>query len=269
MNPAQRFGQRVKRVRVGRKLTQKQLGKATGYSEAYVSKVEAGKLPVLPSEKFARGCDLVFGTYGLFVDMLEQMGKGDDHPSWFVPYVNFERRASMILDYSATSIMGMLQTERYAGAIFRAGYPHEANSVIKSKVDARVGRFEVMKREAPPTLWVVLHEGCLRTEVGGPSVMEGQLEHLLQAAESPHIDLQVVPFSAGASAAHILPFTLLTFESSPTVLYSDDPEGGRLYDRAASVAAALQNYDRLRAHAMAPDDSVALIQRLHKEYTHE
>lgn len=259
----------MKRVRVGRKLTQKQLGKATGYSEAYVSKVEAGQLPVLPSDKFTRGCDLVFGTYGLFVDMLEQLSKGDHHPSWFMPYVNFERRASMILDYSATSIMGMLQTADYAHAIFRAGYPHESNAVIKTKVDARLGRSEIMKRVSPPALWVVLHEGCLRTQVGGPSVMEGQLAHLLQAAETPHVDLQVIPFSAGAAAAHILPFTLLTFEASPTVLYSDDPEGGRLYDRAASVAAALQAYERLRAHAMAPDDSVALIQRLHKEYTHE
>ncbi|WP_312871177.1 Scr1 family TA system antitoxin-like transcriptional regulator [Streptomyces lonarensis] len=96
-----------------------------------------------------------------------------------------------------------------------------------------------------------------------------QLAHLPQAAETSHVDLQVVPFSAGAAASQVLPFTLLTFEASPTVLYSDDPEGGRLYDRAASVAAALQSYERLRAHAMAPDESVALIQRLHKEYTHE
>ncbi|MFI6288435.1 Scr1 family TA system antitoxin-like transcriptional regulator [Streptomyces sp. NPDC051018] len=265
LNPLERFGLEVREVRRGRKLTQKQLGRAAGYTDGYVSKVEAGAL--MPSEKFAHGCDLAFGTHGLFARLLRRVEEGE-HPSWFVPYLQLEWKAARILDFSTTSIMGMLQTEEYARAIFRAGHPREAAEVIQGKVSARMSRHEVLQREQPPTLWVILHESCLRTVVGGPVVMAGQLEHLISMAASPGVDLQVIPFSAGAAAVHTLAFTLLAFDDGPTALYADDvPKGGRIYRSPDTVSAAVENFDRLRAHALPPDDSVALMTAVHKEYT--
>jgi transcriptional regulator with XRE-family HTH domain len=251
-------------VRRERKITQKQLGRAAGYSESYVSRIEAGEY--MPTPKFAQGCDKAFGTGSLFEELLQRIDEGD-HPSWFLPYLELERKASRILDYSTTSIMGMLQTEAYARAIYRAGYPHERGDVIQGKVDARLRRRGVMKRKSPPMLWIILHEACLRTVVGGPAVMAGQLASLAESAETPNIDLQVMPFSAGADAAHLRPFTLLTFENSPTVVYSDGPQGGRLYDKTKTVATALNNYDRLRANALPLDASAALIKTMCEEYT--
>ncbi|MGP4110027.1 helix-turn-helix domain-containing protein [Streptomyces sp. 4N509B] len=252
------------RSRAERRITQKQLGRAAGYSESYVSRVEAGEYA--PTAKFAQGCDRAFGTGRLFADLLARIDEAD-HPSWFLPYVELERKASRILDYSTTSIMGMLQTEDYARSIYRARYPHERADVIKGKVDARLRRREVMERKSPPMLWVILHEACLRTVVGGRRVMAGQLAHLVKQADSPNIDLQVMPFAAGAAAAHLLPYTLLMFETSPTVVYSDGPQGGRLHEKTATVVDGLNNYDRLRANALPPDDSVVLITTLCEEYT--
>ncbi|MGW7637578.1 helix-turn-helix domain-containing protein [Streptomyces decoyicus] len=262
-NPLQSFGLDVRRVRLGRKLTQKHLGKATGYSDAYVSMVESGK--VMPSEKFANGCDLAFGTNGLFAGMLRRIDEGD-HPSWFVPYLNLERKASRILDYSTNLVMGILQTEAYARAIFQAYFSREAAEVIEGKVTARVRRREVFERDAPPLLWTTLDEACLRTVVGGAEVMAGQLEYLLTAAASPHIKLQVMPFSAGAPAASTRPFIVLRFTDSPTVLYTETRVGGRMHDSAHTVDAALDDYDLLRAHALSPDRSLTLIKNLLKEY---
>ncbi|MFI1825140.1 Scr1 family TA system antitoxin-like transcriptional regulator [Streptomyces sp. NPDC020412] len=265
LNPLQRFGAEVQAVRKGRKITQKQLGRAVGYSDGYVSKVEAGTL--MPSEKFARGCDLAFGTHGLFTRLLHRVEEGD-HPSWFVPYLQLEREASRILDFSVSSIMGMLQTEDYAQAIFQAGHPREAAEVINGRVAARIRRREVLEQEQHPFLWVILHEACLRTEVGGRDVMAGQLEFLMHTAASPSIDLQVIAFPAGAAAAHTLAFTLLEFDGASTALYVDDnPEGGRLYRSPAPVRTALENFDRLRAHALSPDASVARIKNIFEEYT--
>ncbi|GAB2919200.1 helix-turn-helix domain-containing protein [Streptomyces mayteni] len=264
MTPLQRFGADVKRVRLGRKLTQKQLGKATGYSESYVSQVEKGKL--LPSEKFATGCDLVFGTNGLFVGLLHRVLEGD-HPTQFVPYVEMERKAAHILNFSATTVMGLFQTEEYARAIFRAGHGRESSEVIDGKVRARIRRRELLDRDKPPTVWVVLHEGSLRTHVGGRSVMAAQLEFLRESAERPGVDLQVIPYTAGAAAAHVGPFTLLTFDRDPVVLYSEDLQGGRLCRTAATTERARQHYDRLRAHALPPDESLAVLKTVHKEYS--
>lgn len=264
VSPLQRFGADVRRVRLGRQITQKQLGRSSGYSESYISQVESGKL--LPSEKFANACDLAFGTNGLFAGWLHRIEEGD-HPSPFVPYVQLEQRASGILGFSTERVMGMLQTEEYARAIFRAGHPLATEEAIEGKVAARTGRREVFNRDRPPTLWVVLYEACLRTHVGGRSVMARQLEFLADWAVRPGIDVQVIPFTAGAAAAHSTAYTLLTFRDSPTVLYADDPQGGRLCRRAAPVESAMQNYDRLRAHALPPDQSLAFIQSVREEYT--
>ncbi|MFI0709742.1 helix-turn-helix domain-containing protein [Streptomyces inhibens] len=265
LNPLQRFGRDVKQVRLARKLTQKNLGKAAGYSEAYVSRVEAGKMLPRPSEKFAKGCDTAFGTGELFTGLLRRIDEGD-HPSWFVPYLNLERKASRILDFSANLVMGILQTEEYARAIFQAYFSREEAEVIEGKVAARLRRREVFERDDPPSLWAILQEACLRTVVGGAEVMAGQLEYLLTAAASPHVKLQIMPFSAGAPAASTKPFTVLRFTDSPTVLYTETRVGGRMHDSAQTVDAALDDYDLLRAHALSPDRSVALIKTLLKEY---
>ncbi|WP_406476015.1 helix-turn-helix domain-containing protein [Streptomyces platensis] len=265
LNPLQRFGRDIKQVRLARKLTQKQLGKATGYSEGYVSKVESGTLLPRPSEKFAKGCDLTFGTGELFAGLLRRIEEGD-HPSWFVPYLNLERKASRILDYSTNIVKGLLQTEGYAQAIFEAYFSREEAEVIEGKVTARLRRQEVFELSTPPSLWTIVHEACLRTVVGGAEVMAGQLEYLLTAATSPHIKLQVMPFSAGAPAASTRPFTVLRFTDSRTVLYTETRVGGRMHDSAQTVDAALDDYDLLRAHALSPDRSVALIKTLLKEY---
>lgn len=246
-------------------MTQKHLGKATGYSEGYVCKVESGTLLPRPSQKFATGCDLTFGTSELFAGLLRRIDEGE-HPSWFVPYLNLERKASRILAYSASVVLGLLQTEDYAQAIFRSYFSRGEAEVIGDKVSARLRRRDVFELETPPFLWVILHEACLRTVVGGAEVMAGQLEYLLKAAAPPNIKLQIMPFAAGAPAASTKPFNVLRFTASPTVLYTETRVGGRMHDSAQTVDAALDDYDLLRAHALPPDQSVALIKTLLKEY---
>ncbi|GLW13925.1 Scr1 family TA system antitoxin-like transcriptional regulator [Streptomyces kronopolitis] len=265
LNPLQRFGRDVRQVRLARKLTQKHLGKATGYSEGYVSKVESGTMLPRPSEKFAKGCDTVFGTGELFAGLLRRIDEGD-HPSWFVPYLNLERKASRILDYSTSLVMGLLQTEEYARAIFQGYFSRENEEAIEAKVAARLRRREVFDLDTPPFLWTIVHEAGLRTVVGGAEIMAGQLEYLLTAAALPHIKLQVMPFSAGAPAAHAKPFTVLRFTDSRTVLYTETRVGARVHDSEQAVDAALDDYDLLRAHALSPDRSVALLKTLVKEY---
>ncbi|MDT0318225.1 DUF5753 domain-containing protein [Streptomyces millisiae] len=217
-----------------------------------MSRVEAGKLPPRPSERFTTGCDTAFGTGSLFADLLRRIDDGD-HPSWFSPYLDLERKASRILDYSSNLVMGVLQTEDYARATFQVARPTPEAESVAGKVAARLRRREVFDRPAPPLLWVILHESCLRTVVGSPKILAGQLNHLLTAGTSPYIQLQV------------LPFALLYFTGSPTVLYTETRVGGRMHDSAETVASALDDYDLLRAHALSPDRSLAMIERLLKE----
>jgi transcriptional regulator with XRE-family HTH domain len=260
LNPLQRFGFEVREVRKGRNITQSHLAAGTGYSVGYVSKVEAGK--VMPSKKFARGCDHVFGTNGLF-ERLHPDEKGD-HPSWFEPYANLEREAAAILDYSSTLIMGILQTPEYARAVISAAHPREDACEIETKVDARMGRRSVMERKRPPLLWEILHEACLRTAVGGPKVMSDQLAHILNVAESPHVTVQVLTFNSGAPPSH-LPFSLLEREDGSLMLYSETQYRGHVADSEAAISEAQATFDRLRAVALSPNDSLTLIRKAMEE----
>jgi len=252
----------VRSWRLKAELSQRELGLKANYGQQYVAKVEAGER--LASPEFADACDRVFSTPGTFA-RLRRRASQHGYPDWFFPYVQLERQATTISNYSTPLVMGMLQTPEYARAVFRAVHPRESAHKIDELVDGRLRRHEVMEKDAPPLLWCVLNEACLRTEVGGREVMAAQLAHLLKEAESPHITLQVLPFAAGAPAA-AESFTLLTFEDGPPVAYVDTATAGHLIDSADAVTNASATYDRLRAAALHPDESLAMIRRVMEEY---
>ncbi|WST69224.1 helix-turn-helix transcriptional regulator [Streptomyces uncialis] len=265
LSPVEAFGVDVRQVRRARGMTMKGLGSATGYSESYVSKVEAAKQ--IPSLKFAIGADRALGTTPLFEHQLQRVLEGD-HPPWFRPYVELEQRAVRIQNHSLAFITGLLQTEDYALAVYRASIPRLSDEVIKSRVAARLRRQEILLGAMPPELWVVLSETCLRTVVGGPGVMARQLEHLSHVAQSLRVTIQVLPFSEGAPP-YYLPFALLDFAKDPSVLHIDGPRGGRRFDDCETVGIAVQQFDRLRANALSPAGSARWIAEKAEEFRRE
>ncbi|WP_220131277.1 Scr1 family TA system antitoxin-like transcriptional regulator [Streptomyces sp. PT12] len=60
-------------------------------------------------------------------------------------------------------------------------------------------------------------------------------------------------------------FTLLQFTDSSPVVWADGSTGGSLHQSARVVAGASAAYDRSRAHALSPDDSLDLINIVLKE----
>ncbi len=260
------FGEDVKRVRLARGLTQKHLGTATGYSEGYVSKVEKGT--IIPSMKFAEGCDRAFGTGGLFAESLRRL-MNVDHPDWFAPFVELERQASGICDYSTNLVFGGAQTREYARALLRSGQPLDTPEQTAAKVDLRMERVKLHEQDQPPLLWLVLDEACLRRQVGGPEVMRAQLRYLTLVAERPAVTVQVLPFASGAPPAES-PFTLLRFPRAigqPSVLYSEGQGLGRVIDSPERVDDARNLFDRLRADALSPAQSLSLIHSVMGEHT--
>ena len=245
------FGEDVKRVRLARGLTQKQISKATGYSEGYVSKVEKGT--VGPSPQFAAGCDLAFGTGDLFAESLRRL-MDVDHPDWFAPFVELERQATEICDYSTNLIFGGAQSRDYARALLKSGQPLDTPEQTAAKADLRMERAKLHESDHPPLLWLVLDEACLRRRVGGASVMHAQLRRLVVMSEFPAVTIQVLPFESGAPPASS-PFTLLGFPEAmaqPPILYSEGQGIGRVIDSPERVeetpAAGLTDFGQTRCH---------------------
>jgi transcriptional regulator with XRE-family HTH domain len=260
------FGVEVKEARLARKLGQKHLAAGAGYSIAYVSKVEHGVL--VPSEGFAERCDVVFETNGLFQRLWRRI-KEEDPPTWFAPYLDLEPKASRIYDWSVHCLIGPLQTEEYTRAIFRAGNPRDTSLQIEAKVRDRTRRRDRLALDKPsgPALWSVIHEACVRAVVGGPAVMAAQVEHLLSCAELPRVDLQVMPLGRGAHAAHMPAFTLLRFtDGTPPTLWADTPLGGRLYQGEDAIMGIAEVHERMRSHALSPDDSLGVLRKIREEH---
>ncbi|KPC67953.1 hypothetical protein ADL27_58645 [Streptomyces sp. NRRL F-6602] len=253
----------MQRMRQARRMSQEGLARATGYSRTYVSKVESNA--VVPSKRFVEACDRVFGTGGLFARRLRIAIEGD-HPAWFAPYIEAEREAFEIEDYSIAFIMGLLQTEAYARAVLERGLmplPHEQ---IEAQVTSRMRRREIFDRTDPPRVWVVLHEACLRVQVGSARIMADQLSHLLaETRRVATLTVQVLPYEAAAGATNT-PFTALKMPESEPVVYVEGPQGGRPYSTAEAVTSAHRYMNHLRACAFDPHDSMAYISSIREDH---
>jgi hypothetical protein len=100
--------------------------------------------------------------------------------------------------------------------------------------------------------------------VGGVSVMRGQLRHLAECAQEGKTTIQVVPYRAGAHAGTTGPFVILDYAEAtdPDVVYVETLAGDIYLEESSDVARYTIAFDRLRAAALHPDESVQLIGRL-------
>ncbi|MBH1937064.1 helix-turn-helix transcriptional regulator [Streptomyces sp. AV19] len=258
------LGVEVRAWRLERGLSQRKLAEEAQYSQQYVAKVEAGER--LASPEFVEVCDRVFGTPGTFARLRKRAAERG-YPDWFEPYLGLERRATEVLSYSNSLIMGLLQTEEYAREVFRKARPQDDEETRTGRVVRRVRRRRVLESENPPLLWAIVDEACLRREVGSAAVMRAQMAHLLASGALPHVTLQVFPFRSGAPSSNSAFIVLRFGDDEPDVLYSESRVSGQVSDSVGTVAKANTLYDLLRADALSPDDSLALIHKIMEEWT--
>ncbi|MDT0267705.1 helix-turn-helix transcriptional regulator [Streptomyces sp. DSM 44915] len=265
MNDLEYLGVEVRGARERAGLSQRQFAVGTGFSQSYISKVEHGAL--IPSEDFARKCDLVLGTSGLFERLRARLVERG-HPSWFAPFAKMEREAEEVLDYSLWTLPGLLQTEEYARALFRAGHPEATEDWIEKRVENRVSRRGVLTGDDPPPFWAIIHESVLLPHIGGARAMRAQLEHLLEAASRPRVTVQVLALTAGAPPA-TEPFIHLQLPRQRSVVYTDTALGGQLSTSDDQVRFCRTAFERLRAEALSPTMSTRLIRKIAKELPHD
>jgi hypothetical protein len=180
--------------------------------------------------------------------------------------VHFEEQASRIHNWDNRNITGLLQAEDYARALIRAGKPGIADDVTERLLSARMERKQVLDREQPPFCWFVLAESALRARFGGPSVMRGQLGHLLELAQRPNIRVQVWPFSINDCPGCDGPMTVFDLPDAGPVGYAEGYEAGRIIESPPEVAKLILLFDLLRADALSLAESVRFITAIRGEY---
>jgi len=190
----------------------------------------------------------------------------DAIPTWFETYVGLEEEVAEIRSYQPEVIFGLLQTEDYARAVLTADDtvgPAEG----ERRLEVRMRRQKLLEEPDRPKLWIIQNEGALRRHVGGVATMQQQLKHLIDLSRQPGITIQVLPFSAGAHPSMHGAFEILSFPEryDPDVVYIDYRRGSIYLENLDEVDDYTQLFDQLRARAISPDGSRALIGRIIQE----
>jgi hypothetical protein len=102
----------------------------------------------------------------------------------------------------------LLQTESYAREVMRGWYAMFSlpPTELELRVEARIARQQVLSRDEPLDLSVVIDESVLRRRFGSNSVMRAQFDRLAQSSDIPNVQISVLPLgsrpSTGRSHVH-------------------------------------------------------------------
>jgi transcriptional regulator with XRE-family HTH domain len=113
-------------------------------------------------------------------------------------FIGLEHEAGAISIWHVDVVTGLLQTESYARHIISSYSKVEpvAPGMVERMVKVRMQRQQVLDRDPPLHLSVVLDESVLKRRVGRDLVMYEQLQRLAREADRPNLTLQILPLDA-------------------------------------------------------------------------
>ena len=273
-----RYGPAVRRRKLGAELralrtvaglTSGQAAGRVGWHQSKVSRIETGRSGVKPADVL-----LLLDAYEVRDPQLRQLlvtlaGSDDDgRHHWWHPYrdllpptyrdfISLESQACRVRTLENTVMPGLLQTPDYARAVTRAALEGLPEEQVDALVEVRLARQDVLRASSPLRLSVVLDEAVLHRQVGGSQVLAGQLKRLLEAAQLPHVRLQVLPFTAGEHRGLIGSFVIFSFPNIADldVVVLDHLTSSLYLERKEDLQAYTETFNSLQRKALSPEES--------------
>ncbi|GAA2577501.1 helix-turn-helix transcriptional regulator [Streptomyces roseoviolaceus] len=269
------LGAMLRKLRARQGLTLEEAGRRVDVSKATVSRYETQSGPVkwILVDALCRE----YGATDTERDAIVRLAKDAKQQGWWSSFADaipesmnllltLEDEAVSENHFSCVYVPGLLQTRAYSTALQRANEVPLEPTEIERLVDIRMKRQEILTRTKPLRLWAILDESVIRRVVGSPAVMREQLDRLLEANESPHITLQVLPFSQGAHAAALGSFVIIGGpQPALDVVYVDFHTGSLFLEKEAELERYRLAFEYLRAQALDMEASSTLIHRARKE----
>ncbi|MEU3736999.1 helix-turn-helix transcriptional regulator [Streptomyces sp. NPDC032198] len=263
-----RLGFELRRLRERSGLTVQAAGEVIGMGRVHLTHAENGRTPI-SAERIRTLC----GTFGVtsstyvdaLVDLAESNGKGwwtgykSQLPASALDLAELEAEAAALSSYESLFLPGLFQVDAYTRAIFEASDAVSTAEEIEASVRFRQERQRALRADNPPHIHAVIHEAALHMRFGGPHVMHQQLLKLVELSELPHVEIQIMPFTAVAVSALTTPFCHIASHDSAleTVLLEHPAQSMFLYEEEP-LAKYRRQFERLSAAALPAIDATVI-----------
>jgi transcriptional regulator with XRE-family HTH domain len=186
-------------------------------------------------------------------------------PTGYAEFIDAEAEAITRWDWEPQVVPGLLQTENYAREVMRGWYKMFSlpPTELELRVEERMARQQVLTRDQPLDLAVVIDESVMRRRFGNSSTMYEQLSRLGESSEMENVEVRVLPLDGNHSIGtgsftymrfaqvHAVPLhDIVTFEQLASNYYIEDVADTNQYRVA---------FEQLRESSLSPAQSRNLI----------
>ncbi|MER6276516.1 MULTISPECIES: helix-turn-helix domain-containing protein [unclassified Streptomyces] len=235
--------------------SQPDVAQETGWSLSKVMRLESGRVKISITDLKA-----LITFYGLPPENAAELRRAAEEarrqPWWydyrsllsegFQSYLGYEASASVIRNFEALFVPGLLQTEAYARVVLQQSVVPEKEELL----DLRMKRQERMLGESSSTeLRFLIDEAALRRIVGSRELMDAQIRHLEEVSALDHVSIGVVPFTTGLYPLLRSPYVIFEFAKvdQERVVYLENPDGSVILNNKAIVGVQRSVEDYLEA----------------------
>ncbi|MFJ3713443.1 DUF5753 domain-containing protein [Streptomyces sp. NPDC090053] len=266
----------------GRPMTRKQAVDGLRLNESMLGRIETGSAGFRVKGDLIK---LLKDKYEIddeeFIETLVKLNSDDrSSDDWVTRYrgymsvgmttfVGIEAEARVIKLYNPVNVHGLLQSERYARALYDIGKPIEetTSDFIRTHVALRMERKRrVLQRQPEPVrVRAILSEAAVRATVGSSEIMCEQWQELAMLSRLANVQIQVLPLEGqgtGYRSAH--DFAILDLgEGLRPMVQVDTPWGAvSTSDKPHEFERFSRRWDEMSSYALAPEDTQDYVYQL-------
>ncbi|MGH3408050.1 MAG: DUF5753 domain-containing protein [Streptosporangiaceae bacterium] len=218
-----------------------------------------------PLEEHGAAFDGALGLKDMFAAKARTI-QGESFPEAFESFPTHEATADDLYIYEHSLIPGLIQTVRYARAMFGT-LPNVTGDEVERRVSARMARQDVLfgENRKHPRLWALVDEAALRRPVAAADVMHEQCMHALELSRMPNVSLAVVPYAAGGHIGLSGACTIVEMDGQARIVNLDDLADGRVSEDPVIVRRVALRFRSLQHEALSGGDSRDMIARVAEE----
>ena len=270
-----RLAAELRRLRERAGLIGEQVAERMGWSASKVSRIENAHTTPRPSE--IKELLLLYGIDGEHAEQLLALAREANRKGWWegysgalpdahTEYIGLEAEAKSSLQWGPEFAIGLMMTEDYTRQMIRDNTRSIAPTPpgeIERRIEARMIRQQILKRDPPFKLKVALDESVLRRRVGSNGTMRAQLDQLLELSEYDNINLRILPLDAPhpiiTGGFNLLQFGEAHDVSYRDVVYVEHLTGGLYFEEERDTYQYHLAFERLSDFSATPEESRNII----------